>query len=55
MFDYVIARLKEPSTHAGIAMLLAAAAAFVPQYAQYIWTVAGLFGFGAIATPEAKN
>jgi hypothetical protein len=53
--DYVIARLKEPSTHAGIAMLIACVAAFVPQYSQYIMGVAGVFGFTAAAMPDPKN
>jgi len=53
--DYIIARLKEPSTHAGIAALIAAAAAFLPQYAQYIMGVAGVFGLTAVAMPDQKN
>lgn len=53
--DYIIARLKEPSTHAGIAMLIATIAAFVPQYSQYILGVAGVFGFAAVGLPEQKN
>lgn len=52
--QYVLERLKEPSTHAGIAMLIAAVAAFVPQYSQYIMGIAAVFGFGAVAVPEGK-
>lgn len=53
--QYILARLKEPSTHAGIAMLIATAAAFLPQYAHYILGVSAVFGFGAVVSPEAKN
>ena len=53
--NYFIARLKEPSTHAGIAALIACVAAFLPQYAQYILGVAGVFGFTAAALPEQST
>lgn len=49
---WILERLKEPSTHAGISALLAAAASFLPQYAVIIWTVAGIFGFGAVIISE---
>lgn len=52
--QYILARLKEPSTHAGIGLLIMAIAAVMPQYAHYILGVAGVFGFGAAALPESK-
>lgn len=52
--QYIIARLKEPSTHAGLAMVIAAVAAFLPQYSHYIMGIAAVFGFGAVAAPEGK-
>ncbi len=52
--QYILARLKEPSTHAGIALLIMAITAVVPQYSQYITGIAAVFGFGAAALPESK-
>lgn len=49
---WILERLKEPSSHAGISALLAAVTSFFPQYAAIIWTVAGIFGFGAVVISE---
>ena len=50
--SWILDRLKEPSTHAGLATLFLAASQFFPQYASLILGVAGLFGCGAVATTE---
>jgi hypothetical protein len=54
MLNFLLARLKEPSTHAGIGMLFLAASLIAPQYAVVLQSVAGLFGVGAAALPEGK-
>ncbi len=48
----IIARLKEPSTHAGIAAAAQAAAFFLPQYAGIFAGLTMIFGGAAVATPE---
>ena len=52
---WLIERLKEPSTHAGVAALILVIAGFFPQYKDVIMTIAGLFGFVAVAVPEQKQ
>lgn len=52
---WLLERLKEPSTHAGISALLMATASFFPQYSQMIWAIAGLFGFAAIGIAEKSK
>lgn len=52
MLQTIYNRTKEPSTHAGLSLMLLAAAAFMPQYAFWINSMAGLFGFTAAAIPE---
>ena len=52
---WVIDRLKEPSTHAGISAILMALASFFPQYSTIIWTVAGIFGFAAVGVSEKTS
>lgn len=49
---WLLDRLKEPSTHAAVCALITAAAALLPQYANYIVGVAGIFGFTAFVLPE---
>lgn len=53
--QWIFSRIKEPSTHAGIAALLLAGSSFFPQYAGIIQTVAALFGFGAIGSSEKSQ
>jgi hypothetical protein len=55
--DWILARLKEPSSHAGIAALLGGLiVAFVPPQWQWMaQTVAGIFGFSAIVTKERSS
>lgn len=48
----VLARLQEPSTHAGIATALQAASYFAPQYAGIFAMLSVMFGGAAIAAPE---
>lgn len=49
---WIIARVQEPSTHAGISALLTLLSFSLPQYAFAIQAVAGLFGFNAVAMKE---
>lgn len=49
---WLISRLSEPSTHAGIGVLVAVAAHFLPQYSGLIFTLAGAFGFGGFVLSE---
>lgn len=48
-------RISEPSTHAGLSAVLLALSFFLPQYAGIIQGMAALFGFTAVAIPEAGN
>ena len=52
---WLIQRLQEPSTHAGIGIVLTALSTFLPQYAPIITGVASLFGFGAVVTAEKSK
>jgi hypothetical protein len=51
----IIDRLKEPSTHAGIALIAQAFAFFYPQYATILNCLTALFGGGAVALPEGPR
>jgi hypothetical protein len=55
--DWLLARLREPSSHAGIAALIGGLiVSFVPPQWQWVaQTVAGIFGFSAIATKEKST
>lgn len=52
VLSFVISRLREPSTHAGIAALLLALSQMFPAYALILQTAAAVFGGGAIAAPD---
>lgn len=52
--NYLIRRLREPSTHAGIAAVAIAAGTLFPQYSLILNTIAAMLGAGAAATPERK-
>lgn len=50
--DSIIKRLKEPSTHAGLAALCGLGATFLPQYSGlFNWVGAGLATLATV-TPE---
>jgi len=48
-------RLTEPSTHAGVGILLQAAKAFFPQYAGVIDSATAFFGSLAVVLAEKKQ
>lgn len=50
--QWLLARLKEPSTHAGIGMLLMAAAQFFPAYSTVILSIGTAFGFTAVVKKD---
>jgi len=50
--NIIAARVAEPSTHAGLAMLAQVAGAFFPQYAAIAQAATVLFGTIAVALPE---
>lgn len=50
----ILARLKEPSTHAGIAALLQVGKTFFPTYAAFFDMATMAFGSLAVVSPEAK-
>ena len=47
-------RMREPSSHAGAALLLQAVAAFLPAYAPMIQLASMVFAGGAVALPEQR-
>lgn len=49
--NYLLARMSEPSSHAGLAAVLQAFSYFFPQYNAVLTALAVLFGGVAIATP----
>ena len=50
--EWVIARLKEPSSLSSLAALFTAAAVIWPHYAELLLTFAGIFGGGGIVRRE---
>lgn len=55
MLDKIKARLSEPSTHAGIGVVLGVVYPFIPYpYSWIVAGVAGVFGFTGIVKPEKK-
>ena len=52
---YLFARLKEASTHAGLATLVQGLKFFVPQYAAVIDAFSALFAAIAVAVPSNSN
>lgn len=55
--DWLLKRLKEPSSHAGLAALIGGLIVTLvpPQWQWVAQTLAGIFGFSAIATPEKAS
>lgn len=53
--DWLKKRLSEPSSHAGLAGLLAAASWLFPQYAAAFTALQGLAGALGVLLPEAGN
>ncbi len=53
--NWVLARIHEPSTHAGIAGLLQALASFLPQYAIVFNTLTGLFATVAVIKSDSGS
>lgn len=53
--SWLVSRLREPSTHAGVAALLQVASTFVPQYKPVFDALTFLFGTIAVAAPEVKS
>lgn len=54
MLTQIIARLNEPSTHAGLAALCLVAATFFPPYAVYLQAAAAVFGGAGVLKKEGK-
>lgn len=53
--DWLIARLKEPSTHAALAALAAGVAGSTTGATSTVaWTIAALLGGAGVATAERK-
>lgn len=48
-------RLKEPSTSAGVGVVVTALSAFFPAYAPLILGVAAVLGVSAVALPEKET
>ena len=55
VITFLLARMREPSTHAGIAAVLMALAPIVPAYAGILQAIAVAFGGVAIAKPDAPR
>lgn len=51
----IIQRLLQPSTHAGLGLLLIALAHLFPEYAMILNAVAACFGGSAVALNEAPK
>lgn len=52
VLGFLLARLREPSTHAGIATVLMAIAPMLPAYASILQAIAVAFGGVAVAKPD---
>lgn len=52
---FILARMREPSTHAGIAAVLMALAPMFPAYAGILQAIAVAFGGVAVAKPDAPR
>ena len=50
--NYILEKLKQPSTHAGIAALCGSLAIFLPQYAAIFAAIAAAFGGAAATMPH---
>lgn len=50
--NWLVARLSEPSSHAGIALLLQAAGSFLPAYKPVFDLLSGFFASVAVVAPE---
>jgi hypothetical protein len=53
--NYIFARLKEASTHAGLATLVQGLKFFAPQYGAIIDAASALFAAIAVAVPSNSN
>jgi hypothetical protein len=53
--DWLKSRVSEPSTHAGLALLCQAAAAFLPQYAMIFQALTAVFGGAAVIKKDPAN
>lgn len=54
VLTFLLARLREPSTHAGIAAVLMAIAPMFPAWAGVLQAIAVAFGGVAVAKPDAR-
>lgn len=52
--NYLLAKLTQPSTHAGLATALQASAFFFPQYANIFTGIAMIFGGAAATMPHPE-
>ena len=50
--NWILDRIREPSTHAGLGIVVTAAAQLFPQYQMLILGIAGLFGVGSVVIAE---
>lgn len=55
VITFLLARMREPSTHAGIAAVLMAVAPFLPAYAGILQAIAVAFGGVAVAKPDVPR
>lgn len=52
--NYIISRLREPSTRNGIALLLTVAAQFVPMHAGWLLPLAGAIAVHTAVMPDPQ-